>query len=119
MSIELDASEVTAFAADLRREHTVAVVRRTNNAVGQGIDHAFTAAISVAEGMRDTGDMIAATHKVGRGYSRAIYCDDPAGMMNEFGNHGRPPRPWLLVQGDPAIGIVETEMARDLGEFRR
>ena len=69
--------------------------------------------------MRDTGDMIAATRKIGRGFSRIVRCYDPAGLMNEFGTSSMPPRPWLLVHADAGADAVEQGLLRDLNDFLR
>lgn len=116
----LDTSEVEKFAADLNRE-SVLVRRRTNAAIDAGIDHVYTQAVATAQQFRDTGDMIAATYKSKRsgGFARIVRCEDPAGLMNEFGNHGRPPRPWLLVHADAGAQVMQDNLERDLGEFVR
>jgi hypothetical protein len=116
--VDIDTSDADRLALDLNRE-SVLVLRRTNAAVAAGIDDVHAQAVATAEQFRDTGDMIAATRKVGSGYSRIVRCYDPAGLMNEYGSHGRAPRPWLLVHADAGAQIVETQLARGLDEFIR
>lgn len=120
MDVSLDTSEADDFARDLLRESTL-IRRRTNAAVDAGIDLVYASAVADAGRMRDTGAMVAATFKSKRsgGYTRIVRCTDPAGMMNEFGNHGRPPRPWLLVHADAGADRVVMELQRGLDEFAR
>lgn len=118
MNVNIDTTELSRFALDINRE-SVLVRRRNEAAVRTGIDHVYDKAIETAQQWRDTGAMIAATRKIGRGYTRRVRCDDPAGMMNEFGAHGRAPRPWLLIQADGGAAVVAQEMLRGIDEFLR
>jgi len=121
VDVTLDTSEVQRFARDLNSEARL-TQRRANAAVGAGINLVYDRAMASAATMRDTGAMAAATKKThgGRGgYTRIVRCTDPAGLMNEFGNHGRAPRPWLLVHADAGAEKIEAELARGLDEFLR
>lgn len=115
---DVDVSEVQALARDINRDAALRQ-RRLEAAVAAGIDVVYTRAIADAQQMRDTGDMIAATRKIGRGFSRIVRCYDPAGLMNEFGTSSMPPRPWLLVHADAGADAVEQGLLRDLNDFLR
>lgn len=115
---DVDVTEVSDLARDINRD-AAKRQRRLEAALSDGIDVVYVRAIADAEQMRDTGDMVAATRKVGRGFSRIVRCYDPAGLMNEFGSHGRAPRPWLLVHADAGADAVERGVLRDLDDFLR
>ncbi len=115
--IEIDLRELEALAKGLEEEARTKQARRNNAALTKGIDYVYEHATATASGFRDTGAMLAATRKVGRGYTRAVRCTDPAGFFNEFGTVHMPPRPWLYVEADPGAKVVEEELARSLDDF--
>ena len=116
--LELDVSEVLKLAKDLGSEGRKQQIRN-QAALDEGIDYVFDTAIATATPWRDTGDMIAATKKVGRGYTRAVRCTDPAGLMNDRGTVNMAPRPWLGHLAEPGGKVVEASLARSIDEFLR
>ena len=113
----IDVTEVVKLAGDLDKYEKREVRNLTERALAEGIDYVFTHAVASAEPMRDTGLMLESIHKdSGRGgYGRRVWCGpDPAGFMNEFGNNGRAPRPWLFPHLAPAAEIVERDIANGI-----
>lgn len=110
----VDVSELVKLAGDLDTHQRRDVRTFTERGLAAGIDYVYANAVADATPMKDTGLMLESIHKDnGRsGYGRRVWCGpDPAGFMNEFGNNGRPPRPWLFKHLAPGAAIVERIVA--------
>lgn len=111
----VDVSEIVKLAGDLDRHERRDVRQFTERALDVGIEYVYMHALASAREMKDTGLMLESIHRdKGRsGYGRRVWCGpDPAGFMQEFGNNGRAPRPWLLPHLAGGALLVEQHVTR-------